>query len=176
MCGELSTPMTWCPRLVRNSANRPVPHAASSATARLPAGKVLSYDRLVGREQPAASIRVVAGRYLLVDGGGADLLNQHAAVPQPLVAPTYRHQLGDYLRAALGHGLQVKRCEEPRVVRADEPLPEPATEIGDWQDWPFSLTDYLPSAGRASGGRPHVVIWHFQLPASCRLPGRPDPA
>src|SRR5258708_34301757 len=85
MCGELSTPMTWCPRLVRNSANRPVPHAASSATARLPAGKVLSYDRLVGREQPAASIRVVAGRYLLVDGGGADLLNQHAAVPQPLV-------------------------------------------------------------------------------------------
>jgi hypothetical protein len=61
---------------------------------------------------------------------------------------------------------QVKRCEEPRVVRADEPLPEPATEIGDWQDWPFSLTDYLPSAGRASGGRPHLVIWHFQLPAS----------
>jgi ubiquinone/menaquinone biosynthesis C-methylase UbiE len=84
---------------------------------------------------------------------------------EPLVAPTYRHQLGDYLRAALGHGLQVKRCEEPRVVRAHEPLPEPATEIGDWQDWPFSLTDYLPSAGRASGGRPHLVIWHFQLPA-----------
>ncbi len=85
---------------------------------------------------------------------------------EPLVAPTYRHQLGDYLRAALGHGLQVKRCEEPRVARADEPLPEPATEIGDWQDWPFSLTDYLPSAGRASDNRPHMVIWHFQLPAS----------
>ena len=84
---------------------------------------------------------------------------------EPLVAPTHRHQLGDYLRAALGHGLQVRRCEEPRVVRADEPLPEPATGIGDWQDWPFSLTDYLPSAGRASGGRPHLVIWHFQLPA-----------
>ena len=84
---------------------------------------------------------------------------------EPRIAPTYRHQLGDYLRAALRHGLQVKRCEEPRVIRADEPLPEPATEIGDWQDWPFSLTDYLPSAGRASGGRPHLVIWHFQLPA-----------
>jgi len=60
----------------------------------------------------------------------------------------------------------VKRCEEPRVPGADEPLPEPATGIGDWQDWPFSLTDYLPSAQRASGGRPHLVIWHFQLPAS----------
>jgi hypothetical protein len=51
------------------------------------------------------------------------------------------------------------------VVRADEPVPEPATGIGDWQDWPFSLMDYLPSAGRASGGRPDLVIWHLQLPA-----------
>ena len=84
---------------------------------------------------------------------------------EPLIAPTFRHQLGDYLRPALRHGLQVKRCEEPRVGRADEPPAEPATEIGDWQDWPFSLTDYLPSAQRAAGGRPHLVIWHFQLPA-----------
>ena len=84
---------------------------------------------------------------------------------EPRIAPTYRHQLGDYLRAALSNGLQVKRCEEPRVVRADEPPTEPATEIGDWQDWPFSLMDYLPSAERASGGRPELVIWHFQLPA-----------
>jgi ubiquinone/menaquinone biosynthesis C-methylase UbiE len=81
------------------------------------------------------------------------------------IAPTYRHQLGEYLRAALRHGLEVKRCEEPRVVRASAPLPEPATEIGDWQDWPFSLPAYLPSAGRAVDNRPHLVIWHFQLPA-----------
>jgi len=84
---------------------------------------------------------------------------------EPRIAPTYRHQLGDYLRAALRHGLDVKRCEEPRVVRADEPPAEPATGIGDWQDWPFSLPDYLPSAARAAGGRPDLVIWHFQLPA-----------
>jgi hypothetical protein len=84
---------------------------------------------------------------------------------EPRIAPTFRHQLGDYLRAALRHGLQVKRCEEPRVTRVDGPPTEPATEIGDWQDWPFSLTDYLPSAELASGGRPHLVIWHFQLPA-----------
>src|SRR5580658_7508417 len=75
---------------------------------------------------------------------------------EPLIAPTYRHQLGDYLRAALSLGLQVRRCEEPRVVRADGPPAEPAAEIGDWQDWPFSLMDYLPSAERASGGRPEL--------------------
>lgn len=84
---------------------------------------------------------------------------------EPRIAPTYRHQLGDYLGAGLRHGLQVKRCEEPRAVKANEPPAEPATEIGDWQDWPFSLMDYLPSAERAAGGRPHLVIWHFQLPA-----------
>jgi SAM-dependent methyltransferase len=83
---------------------------------------------------------------------------------EPRIAPTYRHQVGDYLRAALRNGLQVKRCEEPRVVRGDEPPTEPPTEIGDWQAWPFSLMDYLPSAAQASGGRPELVIWHFQLP------------
>jgi ubiquinone/menaquinone biosynthesis C-methylase UbiE len=85
---------------------------------------------------------------------------------EPLIAPSYRHQLGDYLRPALSLGLQVKRCEEPRVAGANEPPAEPATEIGDWPDWPFSLLDYLPSAERAAGGRPQLVIWHFQRPAN----------
>jgi hypothetical protein len=89
---------------------------------------------------------------------------------EPRIVPTYRRQLGDYLRAALSLGLQVRRCEEPRAASAKEPLPEPATEIGDWQDWPFSLTDYLPSAARAAGGRSHLVIWHFQLPGLTALP------
>jgi SAM-dependent methyltransferase len=82
------------------------------------------------------------------------------------VAATYRHQLGDYLRPALSVGLQVRRCEEPRVSRSAGPLPEPAPDIGDWRDWPWSLMDYLPSAAQAAGGRPSLVIWHFQLPAA----------
>jgi SAM-dependent methyltransferase len=85
---------------------------------------------------------------------------------EPVIAATYRHQLGDYLRPALSLGLQVRRCEEPRSSPADKPLPEPVTEIGDWWDWPWSLMDYLPSAARAAGGRPHLVIWHFQRPAA----------
>jgi ubiquinone/menaquinone biosynthesis C-methylase UbiE len=86
---------------------------------------------------------------------------------QPCVVATYRHQLGDYLRAALSFGLLVRRCEEPGATRPGGPLPEPATEIGDWSHWPWSLMDYLPSAARAADGRPSLVIWHFQLPAAC---------
>jgi SAM-dependent methyltransferase len=88
---------------------------------------------------------------------------------EPCIATTYRHPLGDYLRAALSLGFQVRGCEEPANrpsgAEPDEPLPEPATEIGDWQDWPWSLLDYLPSVARASRGRrPVLVIWHFRLP------------
>jgi SAM-dependent methyltransferase len=85
---------------------------------------------------------------------------------EPCIAATYRHRLGDYLRAALSLGFQVRRCEEPGAAQPAGPLPEPATGIGDWQDWPWSLMDYLPSAARAAGGCPSLVIWHFQLPAA----------
>ena len=85
---------------------------------------------------------------------------------EPCITATYRHQLGDYLRPALSLGLQVRRCEEPRAVPSASRPPEPATEIGAWPDWPWSLMDYLPSAARAAGGRPSLVIWHFQQPAS----------
>ena len=85
---------------------------------------------------------------------------------EPCVAATYRHPLGDYLRPALSLGLQVRRCEEPRAAPPASRPPEPAADIGDWQHWPWSLMDYLPSAARAAGGHPSLVIWHFQLPAS----------
>jgi ubiquinone/menaquinone biosynthesis C-methylase UbiE len=85
---------------------------------------------------------------------------------EPCIAATYRHQIGDYLRAALSLGLHVRRCEEPGAAELGGPLPEPTTEIGDWWDWPWSLMDYLPSASRAAGGCSSLVIWHFQLPAA----------
>jgi SAM-dependent methyltransferase len=93
---------------------------------------------------------------------------------EPCIVTTCRHQLGDYLRPALSLGLQVRRCEEPVWPRPEAPLPEPApgpehgpaAGIGDWGDWPWSLLDYLPAAARAAGGRPSLVIWHFQQPAA----------
>lgn len=85
---------------------------------------------------------------------------------EPCLVATYRHQLGDYLRPALSLGLQVRRCEEPSAAQSDGPLPEPATGIGDWQDWPWTLMEYLPSAVRAAGNCPSLVIWHFQQPGA----------
>ena len=80
--------------------------------------------------------------------------------------PGSPHHLGDYLRAALGLGLQVRRCEEPIATGTGAPLPVPATEIGDWAYWPWSLMAYVPSAALAAGRWPSLVIWHFQLPAA----------
>jgi len=83
---------------------------------------------------------------------------------EPCIVATYRHQLGDDLRAALSLGLQVRRCGEPSAAQPGGPLPKPAAGIGDWRGWPWSLMDCLPSAARAAGGRPSLVIWHFRLP------------
>ena len=93
------------------------------------------------------------------------MIKARGPASEPCIVATYRHRFGDYLRAALGFGLQVRRCEEPSATRPDGPLPEPATQIGDWQDWPWSLMDYLPSAARAADGHPSLVVWQFQLPA-----------
>jgi SAM-dependent methyltransferase len=113
--------------------------------------------------RPGGDLVISDLHYELVTRGS--VITARGPAGQPCIAATYRHQLGDYLRPALSLGLQVRGCEEPRAARAAERPPEPATEIGDWQAWPWSLMDYLPSATRAAGGRPSLVIWHFQLPA-----------
>jgi SAM-dependent methyltransferase len=94
------------------------------------------------------------------------VITAHGPAGEPLIAPTYRHRLGDYLRPALSLGLQLKRCEEPTSVGTGEPLPVPATEIGDWRHWPWTLMNYLPAAARAATRNPTLIIWHFQLPAA----------
>jgi hypothetical protein len=88
------------------------------------------------------------------------------AAGEPCIVATYRHRLGDYLRAALSLGLQVRRCEEPTATGTAATLRVPASEIGDWQYWPWSLMGYIPSVARAAGGCPSLVSWHFQLPAA----------
>lgn len=84
---------------------------------------------------------------------------------RPARVSTYRHHAGDYLRAALPHGLQVRRCEEPAFPTADDrPLPQPTTETGPWDAWPWSLSDLVPEAARAAeSGSPIAIVWHFQL-------------
>ncbi len=82
----------------------------------------------------------------------------------------HRHLIGDYLRAALAVGLQLRRCEEPGV---SEPArsPDPADGPGPWELWPWSLAAMVPEATRAvSAGTPALVIWHFELPHQGRGP------
>lgn len=84
---------------------------------------------------------------------------------RPAVAAAYRHPPGDFLRAALPLGLQVRRCAEPRAA-PDAPIlttPTTSTSIGRWEEWPWTLMDLIPEATRAAGGNPVTIIWHFQL-------------
>jgi SAM-dependent methyltransferase len=108
------------------------------------------------------------------------VITAHGPAGEPWIAATYRHRIGDYLRAALSAGLQVRRCDEIGGTEPDGPPPESdaatesdavtesdaATGIGDWGDWPWSLIDYLPSAVRAAGPHRSLVFWHFQQPAA----------
>jgi SAM-dependent methyltransferase len=90
----------------------------------------------------------------------------HAVGPdgEPGLAPTYRHTPGDYLRAALPTGLEVRRCEEPRPTLAEEPSPAPQQlDVGDWADWPWTLLPLIPAAALAAFDKPSTIIWHFQL-------------
>jgi SAM-dependent methyltransferase len=81
---------------------------------------------------------------------------------------THRHLVGDYLRAALPVGLQLRGCEEPRVPAA-EPTPSGAARPaprapGPWELWPWSLHDLVPEATRgAYADMPVLIVWHFQL-------------
>jgi SAM-dependent methyltransferase len=82
--------------------------------------------------------------------------------------PGHRHLVGDYLRAALPVGLQVRRCAEPLLEAPDAAAPAPAAprapELGPWEVWPWSLAAVVPEAALAAdAGVPVEIIWHFQL-------------
>jgi ubiquinone/menaquinone biosynthesis C-methylase UbiE len=113
-----------------------------------------------------------AGGNLVIADAHHDLVFR-GSVPQALgpngepgLTATYRHTPGDYLRAALPAGFQVRRCEEPgRSDDAGTPPPQPPAEltVSDWEFWPWSLLDLVPEATRAAWASPNVIIWHFKL-------------
>lgn len=89
--------------------------------------------------------------------------------------PGHRHLVGDYLRAALAAGLELRRCDEP----LSEPAPSAprATDPGPWEVWPWSLAALVPEAASAAdAGTPVEIIWHFQLPRQVPHFTRPGPA
>lgn len=85
---------------------------------------------------------------------------------QPGRLPAHRHLVGDYLRAALPAGFQLRSCEEPIPPSADQPRPDPptATDAGPWDLWPWALAALVPDAAEAANaGVPATIVWHFQL-------------
>lgn len=85
---------------------------------------------------------------------------------EPGVTATYRHTFGDYLRAALAAGLEVRRCEEPGRAAPDgesasaEPPSVLSVEAPD--SWPWTLLPLVPSAAQAAWAVPAVLVWDFQ--------------
>ena len=115
---------------------------------------------------------------VLRPGGHLVLSNMHAdsmlfgSIPRVLMddgrparIATWRHETGDYFRAATAAGFRALACEEPRMPLTDEPPPAGviSAPAGDWRDWPWTLDGLAPQAAWAARlGRPATVIWHFQ--------------
>jgi SAM-dependent methyltransferase len=93
----------------------------------------------------------------------------HALGPngEPGLAASYRHTPGDFIRAALPAGFQVRGCEEPRRSTGEQPPPPPdaGLTVSGWHEWPWSLLDLVPEATWAAWAVPAVIVWHFELPA-----------
>lgn len=87
-------------------------------------------------------------------------LRSSSGAPARLVS--HRHLIGDYLRAALAVGLDVRACEEPVLpLPTGDPAPR---ELGPWDLWPWCLTPLIPDAARAANaGIPAMLIWDFAL-------------
>ncbi|MBA3311079.1 MAG: class I SAM-dependent methyltransferase [Nocardioidaceae bacterium] len=91
---------------------------------------------------------------------------------KPGYMPTRTRPTSDYLVAALPLGLQVRRCEEPRVpyplvdhngTPPTDTVPVPA-HVPDTPPDIWSLHPWCPAAANAAWrDKPAAIIWHFQL-------------
>jgi SAM-dependent methyltransferase len=85
---------------------------------------------------------------------------------EPGLVATYRHTPGNFLRAALPVGLQVRRCEEPGLSshdsRSQAPPPPADITVGAPQDWPWTLLRLVPAAAQAAWAIPVVIVWDFE--------------
>jgi SAM-dependent methyltransferase len=86
---------------------------------------------------------------------------------QPQLAECHRRTVADYLRAALSAGFRVRGFDEqPRtaeLVDGSATDPDPARDVGPWQDWPWTLVDWVPGASRVAWNIPAVLVWHLEL-------------
>jgi SAM-dependent methyltransferase len=95
------------------------------------------------------------------------IVTWETAAGEPQVAASYRHSVAEYVRAALAAGFRLCRLEELWSGDTGDPEPssrEPATDLGPWRLWPWTLLDRVPEAARASWDTPALLVMHLQLP------------
>jgi SAM-dependent methyltransferase len=75
----------------------------------------------------------------------------------------HRRLVGDYLRAALAVGFQLRRFEEP--LPPSTTYSGPASDsLGPWDRWPWNLIPLVPEASKAAiADTPAMFICHLQL-------------
>lgn len=88
---------------------------------------------------------------------------------RPARVISYRHSLGDYVRAGIGAGLRPLRCEEPVFEPSSVDAPPRdadavARALTDPSLWPWLPSMLVPEAARvAADGVPAGLIWQFRI-------------
>ena len=118
----------------------------------------------------AARVLAPGGHLVVSDSRGLLTGSRLQPLPQETVdgrfgyLPTWRHSTGEYVRVALAHGFDVRRCEEPvrPPMDADDwDPPEPHAAGEPPSIW--ALMGAVPAAARAAYlDRPALVVWDFQ--------------
>ncbi|HEX7162044.1 MAG TPA: class I SAM-dependent methyltransferase [Trebonia sp.] len=93
--------------------------------------------------RPGGDLVISDIHHELVTRGG--VIKARGLAGEPCIAATYRHRLGDYLRAALSLGFQVRRCEEPMALSDARDLNQ------------HRVRSKLTNATSALGGRPEAL-------------------
>lgn len=83
---------------------------------------------------------------------------------EPARIETFRHSVGDYVRAALAARLTVERLVEP-CPPTPEATAAGSDDLGPWDVWPWSLRAIVPEAAAAAGrGVPALLVISLSKP------------